>query len=162
MTAAALSLDDKSLLVHAPGTMTLGELETTLESRGYTLGVDVGESGARTLGEWLGDGAPGAPSSFADPAGHLVAGLVATLASGTKLEVRPGPRRAVGPDLTALLVGTRGHLGTIDAVFLRVHRRDARQPALELPAVPLDPPVTVEEAGLMEAIARELATLGKR
>lgn len=153
-----ITLDAKSLLVEAKGDQPLGDLEREAGEHGYTLGVDVGAHAETTLAEWLGKGAPGAASAFADPADHLVAGLEATLANGKKLEVRPGPRRAVGPDLVALLVGTRGHLGHIDRVWLRVHRRDARRHVLPLPSgYDLDPPVSLQEAALMEAIARALA-----
>lgn len=157
--SASISIDTKSLLVEASGDTLLGDLEREAGAKGYTLGFDVTAHAADSLAQWLGKGAPGAPSSFSDPADHLVAGLEATLANGKKLEVRPGPRRAVGPDLVSLLFGTRGHLGRIDRVFLRVHRRDARRPALALPAgYDLDPPVSLQEAALMEAIARALGS----
>lgn len=152
-----ITLDAKSLLVEASGDLTLGDLERAAGEQGYTLGFDVSAHAATSIAEWLGAGAPGAPSSFVDPADHLVAGLSATLVNGKKLEVRPGPRRAVGPDLVALLVGTRGHVGRIDRVWLRMHRRDARRPLLPLPSgYDLDPPVSLQEAALMEAIARAL------
>jgi len=156
VSAPRIELDVPSLLADVRGEVTLGEIEAALGERGYTVGFDVTKHASTTVGEWLASGAPGAPPVFADPADHLFAGLEATLVGGRKLEVRPGPRRAVGPDLTALVVGTRGHLGTVDRVWLRIHRRDARRPALALPGVELDPPVSLEEAALMEAIAREL------
>ncbi len=155
----SIAIDTKSLLVEVSGSVPLGDVERDAGAKGYTLGFDVQAHASKTVAAWLGEGAPGAPSSFADPADHLVAGFDATLATGKKLEVRPGPRRAVGPDLSALFVGTRGHLGRIDRVFLRVHRRDARRPSLPLPAgVDLDPKVSLEESALMEAIARELGS----
>ena len=158
MTAAGrIEVDAHSLLVHVHASKTLDALETELAARGFTLGVALDEAGATlAVGEWLARGAPGAPSQFADPADHLVAGLDATLPNGAKLEVRPGPRRAVGPDLTALLIGTHRRFGSIDGAWLRIHRRDARRPALPLPAVDLDLPVTAQEARLVDAIQREL------
>ena len=89
---------------------------------------------------------------FADPADHVVAGLHATLPNGKKLEVRPGPRRAVGPDLTALALGTHDRLATVTHAWLRIHRLDARRPSLPLPDTDLDPPVTAAEARLVDAI----------
>ena len=38
--------------------------------------------------------------------------------------IRPAPRRAVGPDLTALFVGAGGRFGRIDRAWMRVHRED--------------------------------------
>ena len=150
-------IDPVSLLVEVSAAMTLDALETELAARGFTLGVALGDAGpASAVGDWLAQGAPGAPSVFADPADHLLAGLEGTLLSGDKLEVRPGPRRAVGPDLTALLVGTHRRFGHIDRAWLRIHRRDARRPSLPLPAGDLDPPVTEGEARLLDAIRAEL------
>jgi alkyldihydroxyacetonephosphate synthase len=165
-TANPIVIDATSLLVEVHATKTLDALETELAARGFTLGVALeeagpanattGSPGSITVGDWLAKGAPGAASLFADPADHLVAGLEATLTGGKKLEVRPGPRRAVGPDLTALLIGTHRRLGSIDRAWLRIHRRDARRQALPLPAGDLDPPVTADEARLLDAIQREL------
>jgi alkyldihydroxyacetonephosphate synthase len=162
-----IEIDPTSLLVGVPASKTLDALETALAARGFSLGVLLeqagpanaltGAAGSITVGDWLAKGAPGAASVFADPADHLVAGLEATLPDGKKLEVRPGPRRAVGPDLTALVVGTHRRLGTVEHAWLRIHRRDARRPALALPeGVDLDPPVTEQEARLLDVLQREL------
>jgi alkyldihydroxyacetonephosphate synthase len=155
-TAHPITIDPVSLLVEVHESQTLDALETELAARGFTLGVALEQAGSATVGDWLAKGAPGAASIFADPADHLVAGLEATLPDGKKLEVRPGPRRAVGPDLTALLVGMHRRLGTIDRAWLRIHRRDARRQSLPLPGGDLDPPVTADEARLIDAIQREL------
>ena len=152
-----LSLDVTSLLVEVTAAHDLAALEKELGGRGFTLGIALAEAGARiTVGAWLANGAPGAPSLFADPADHLLAGLEATLRSGERLEVRPGPRRAVGPDLTALFVGAHDRFGTIDRVWLRMHRQGARRPALALPTADLDPPVTEAEERLLAAIGGRL------
>jgi alkyldihydroxyacetonephosphate synthase len=158
-TADSIEIDPTSLLVGVPASRTLDALETALAARGFTLGVALDRAGPReiTIGDWLAKGAPGAASVFADPADHLVAGLEATLPDGKRLEVRPGPRRAVGPDLTALVIGTHRRLGSVEHAWLRIHRRDARRPAMALPeGVDLDPPVSAEEARLIDAIAKEL------
>lgn len=151
------NLDVASLLVEVAAAHALDALESELGTRGFTLGVALAEAGAGiTVGDWLAQGAPGAPSMFADPADHVVAGLEATLRSGERLEVRPGPRRAVGPDLTALLVGAGDRFGRIDRVWLRIHRAGARRPALALPMLDLDPPVTEAEERLLAAIGERL------
>ena len=169
-TADAIEIDAMSLLVGVPAGKTLDAVETALAARGFTLGVALdlagprdaatGSAGGITVGDWLAKGAPGAASVFSDPADHVVAGLDATLPGGQRLEVRPGPRRAVGPDLTALVLGTHRRLASLDYAWLRIHRRDARRPAMALPAgVDLDPPVTADEARLIDAIVHELSTL---
>lgn len=152
-----IEIDATSLLVGVPATKTLDALETALAARGFTLGVSLEQAGPATVGDWLARGAPGAASVFADPADHVVAGLEATLPDGKRLEVRPTPRRAVGPDLTALVVGTHRRLATVEHAWLRIHRHDARRPSMPLPeGVDLDPPVTEGEARLLDAIQREL------
>jgi alkyldihydroxyacetonephosphate synthase len=159
-----LEIDPTSLLVGVSASTTLDALETALAARGFTLGVALDRAvppgaaeGAVSVGDWLARGTPGAASVFADPADHVVAGLEATLPSGKKLEVRPGPRRAVGPDLTALALGTHGRLGSIEHAWLRIHRHDARRPSMPLPeGIDLDPPVSEPEARLVDSILREL------
>ena len=155
-TADLIEIDPTSLLVGAPASCTLDGVETALAARGFTLGVVLDGNSSSAIGEWLAKGAPGAPSMFSDPADHVVAGLLATLPNGKKLEVRPGPRRAVGPDLTALAIGTHHRLATVTHAWLRIHRLDARRPAMPLPDTDLDPPVNAGEAGLVDAILREL------
>jgi alkyldihydroxyacetonephosphate synthase len=156
------AIDLLSLLVDVPGSATLDEVETALAARGLTLGVAM-TKGDLPVGDWLAEGAPGAASVFADPADHVVAGLEATLTDGARLEVRPGPRRAVGPDLTALVFGARGRFAKVTRAWLRIHHLAARRQALPLPAgVDLDPPVTADEARLLEAIERELRELRER
>jgi alkyldihydroxyacetonephosphate synthase len=150
-----ITIDTVSLLVDVSGAHTLDDLETELSASGFTLALTEVEPHA-TVADWLAKGAPGARSAFMDPVDHLVAGLSATLASGRKLVVRPCPRRAVGPDLIALLVGTQGQLGRVDRAWLRIHPRVGRRPTLPAPHVDLDPPVTEGEARLFEAIRREL------
>jgi alkyldihydroxyacetonephosphate synthase len=152
----SLELDRESLLVGVPGAATLGGIEAALAEHGLTLGPVSASRPEATVGEWLAAGAPGAPNAFADPADHLVAGLTTTLADGRRLEIRPSPRRAVGPDLVALVLGAGDRFATMEHAWLRVHRRDARVPSAPLPGFDLDPPVSEAESKLLAAIAREL------
>ncbi|MCW5838264.1 MAG: hypothetical protein KIS78_38080 [Labilithrix sp.] len=151
----SFEIDRESLLVRVPGAATLASIERALERAGLTLGIAATDL---AVGDWLAAGAPGAASAFADPADHLVAGLTATLTDGSAtVEVRPSPRRAVGPDLVALFVGCHERFASIDHVWLRVHPRGARRVALPTEHLDLDPPVSPDEAALLDAIARELA-----
>ena len=54
--------------------------------------------------------------------------------------MRPGPRRAVGPDLYALFHGMRGRVGEIRDAFVRVHRNGLEARALPA-AIDRDPPI---------------------
>jgi alkyldihydroxyacetonephosphate synthase len=152
---AELDIDEVSLLVRVTASLALQAVEDGLRARGFTLSARF--DGARTVGDWLATGAPGARSAFSDPVDHLVAGLELTLPNGKALSIRPGPRRAVGPDLTALALGTGDQLASIQAAWLRVHPIDVPQPSLELPeAYDLDPPLGPDEIKILEAVTREL------
>jgi alkyldihydroxyacetonephosphate synthase len=154
--AASFDVDRASLLVGVPGAATLSSVEHALEPSGLTLGVPATDI---TVAEWLARGAPGAPTSFADPADHLVAGLTATLNDGQRIEVRPSPRRAVGPDLVALFFGARERFGSIEHAWLRVHLRGAPRAAIATTGLELDPRLSEEEESLLAAIRRELGAL---
>ena len=158
IATGGIAIDEESLLVHAPGATPLGAVEAALAAAGLTLGLDdLDAVRDRTVASWLAAGAPGAPDAWRDPVDHLVAGLDARLPSGERLEVRPAPRRAVGPDLIALFVGAGGRFGAIDRAWLRVHRDGARRPETSPFALDRDPPVSPEEEALLAAIERELA-----
>jgi alkyldihydroxyacetonephosphate synthase len=150
-------IDERSLLIESDGATTLGEVEAALGARGLTLGfpLDAALTGS-TVAEWIARGTPGAPSTFADPADHVIAGLSGSL-GGRSIHIRPGPRRAVGPDLTSLFVGAGGRFGKVTRAWIRVHRQEAVRPSLPLPGVDLDPPLEGGELALVEAIAREIA-----
>jgi alkyldihydroxyacetonephosphate synthase len=153
----SFEIDRTSLLVRVPGAATLASIETALAKGGLTLACARVSAMDTTVADWLASGAPGAKSGFADPADHLVAGLTATLTNGRRIDVRPAPRRAVGPDLVTLFVGANERFGTIDHVWLRVVRKDARDVELPIDGLDLDPPLSDDEASLLDAIARELA-----
>lgn len=149
-----LEIDRHSMLVNVPGAVTMLQLETALRAEQLTLGVTLANP-ALPIGEWLAAGAPGAPTHFDDPADHLVAGLCATLTNGQRLEIRPGPRRAVGPDLSALVLGAGERFATVDTAWLRVHRlgEERRLVPFDAPNAPLNE----GESALLDAIARALA-----
>lgn len=150
-------LHEADLLAEVDGAVTLAEVEDELARRSLTLDVGA-ERGELTVRSWLARGAPGARSTFSDPADHLLAGLEGSLPDGSRLVVRPEPRRAVGPDLVALVTGAGERFVVVERVWLRVFRRNALRPALPLPSFELDPPLAPDEAELLDAVARELGT----
>lgn len=157
MSRDRVVLHRHDLLVEVDASMSLQSVEHHLAAAGgLTLHVALDAHGTSSVGDWLARGAPGARSSFADPADHLVAGLEGTLPDGSTLVVHPEPRRAVGPDLVALAVGAEGRFVRVTRAWLRVHEVEAPRPTLPLPELDLDPPISDGERALLEAIAREL------
>jgi len=115
-------LDEASLLVLAQAGLRLGALEARLRERGLTLGPLPPATLARTLGAVLAAPRP----SEATPRGRLLdrcAAVDAVLADGTDLSTRLAPRKATGPDLMHVLLGTRGATGVLTAAWLRLARR---------------------------------------
>lgn len=158
MSAGTMRLDDISLLLEVDGRETIADVEDLLTSKGLTLGFDVSaETAAMSVAEWIARGSPGAKSPFADPADHVLAGLTGTLGDRT-IDIRPGPRRAVGPDLVALFSGTGDRLGRVTKAWLRAHRREAARPQMDLPRIDLDPPMNEGESRLVDAIRAAMFT----
>jgi alkyldihydroxyacetonephosphate synthase len=158
MSADSMRLDEQSLLLEVDATESIADVEDFLTAKALTLGIEVNaELAALSVADWIARGSPGAKSSFADPADHLLAGLVGTLGTRT-IEIRPGPRRAVGPDLVALFAGTGDRLGRVTKAWLRSHRREATRPQMDLPRIDLDPPMNEAESRLVDAIRAAMFT----
>jgi alkyldihydroxyacetonephosphate synthase len=133
--------------------MPVGALEAQLHARGLTLDL-TGAPPEMTVGDWLARGAPGSRDRWRDPVDQLLSGFEATLASGGRLRVHPAPRRAVGPDLTALFVGAGDRFGRIDGVFLRVHPRGVARPEAPPFRLDRDPPVSPGEEALVDRLSK--------
>src|SRR5258706_2181761 len=122
----SIVIDDVSLLVEVPGDATLEAVESALRAQGLTL--DVSDL-SRSVRGWLDAGAPGARDRWLDPVDQIVAGLEGTLKSGQVLFIHPTPRRAVGPDLLALVLGCRGRFVTVTRAWLRVPKIGVTRPS---------------------------------
>ena len=118
------SIDEESLLATFSGQLTLGMAEESLRPRGFSLGLSEVSASTR-IDAWIGAGMPGARDPWSDPVGQPLAGFSALLGAGQRLLVRPSPRRAVGPDLAALVVGAQGRLAGIEHATLAIQRLGA-------------------------------------
>jgi alkyldihydroxyacetonephosphate synthase len=152
-----VKVDRRSLLAYVDGEMTLGEVEASLTVSGLTLDVAGAKGDEQTVASWLAGGARGARETWLDPADHLIAGCEVMLSDGTRFEIRPAPRRAVGPDLVALFVGMGARFGTIERAWLRVHPIGVERPNHGGLALDPNPPVSEGESRLLETIAASLA-----
>ncbi|APR83834.1 Glycolate dehydrogenase [Minicystis rosea] len=146
---ASPAVDRDTQLVHAAGTATLADVERALAQQGLSLALTEGAPSLdTTVDAWIASGARGAPDPWLDPVDHLAAGFTARLASGTDLEVRPAPRRAVGPDLFALFLGQHERAGSITSAWLRGHGRD--RPRALPTRIDRDPPLSADETAWIE------------
>jgi alkyldihydroxyacetonephosphate synthase len=151
-----VAIDRVSLLADVDAKATLAQCEAELRKQELTLDVDMRDRDHVTIGAWLAEGAPGARDPWMDPVDHLVAGLEATLEDGRALSFRPAPRRAVGPDLIALVVGMKGRYATVTRAWLRVHPVGVARPTTHPLAADRNPEVTEGEAALLTAIEAAL------
>lgn len=154
-----ISIDKISQLVEADGQETIATVEAALRAAGLTLGLDGSADASTTVREWLGEGARGARDPWVDPVDHVVAGFAAKLRDGRVMTLRPAPRRAIGPDLYALVHGLRGRYVELTKAWLRcfpIADKGARLPKTQPLAIERDPPLSGAEQRLFDAIDRAL------
>jgi alkyldihydroxyacetonephosphate synthase len=148
------ALDRESLLVRAPGEARMKELLRFLQTEGVHLPLETDPPDVR-VAAWLAGGAPGARGRFVDPADQLVAGATIRLKSGALIELRPAPRRSVGPDLFALVFGQGERFATVVHADLRVLFPDTAYESAPFRAS--DPPLEEGERRLFEAIEAQIS-----
>lgn len=146
------TIDRESLLVHVDAHAPVAEVEEALARESFTLDVEEARTRSETIGAWLEAGARGARSAWLDPADHLVAGFTARRrGADASFTVKPAPRRAVGPDLLALVLGAGGRWLALESVWLRIHRVGVARPS-----VPFEDdshePLNDDERALFDAI----------
>jgi alkyldihydroxyacetonephosphate synthase len=151
------TVDPVSGLARAPGTMTMSHVERALTAEGRTLGL-TGPAPELDVNEFIAQGMPGMPDAFEDPVAQRLAGFAARTHSGLELNVRPAPRRATGPDLSALLVGARGRFGVVAEAWLPAISQKARPARALASTIDPEPGVT---AGEREIVAALLAEVGE-
>jgi alkyldihydroxyacetonephosphate synthase len=113
-------IDTKSRLVTAGAGVTGPQLRAALESGGYLLGHEPQSHDISTVGGWVATRACGQLSAGYGGIERLVAGLEAVLPGGRTIRSKVTPRRSVGPDVGALMIGSEGTLGIVTEVTLRV------------------------------------------
>jgi alkyldihydroxyacetonephosphate synthase len=114
------ALDEDNLHVRVGAGVGLARLEAWLSERGYTTGHYPQSIELAQVGGLVATRSSGQFSSKYGSIEDLVLGLEVVLADGEIVRMSTMPRRAVGPDLRALWIGSEGTLGIITEVTLKV------------------------------------------
>jgi alkyldihydroxyacetonephosphate synthase len=118
-----ISLDEENLTVTVQAGVVLGTLEAWLGKRGYTGGHYPQSIDLAQVGGLVATRSSGQFSTRYGSIEDLVAGLEAVLPDGQIVRIESQPRRAVGPDLRQLWLGSEGAFGIITEVTLKVFPR---------------------------------------
>jgi len=134
-----------------------GAFEEELNARGFTAGHLPQSLHMSTVGGWAACRGAGQVSARYGKIEDIVIGLRAVLPDGAVLDVLPAARRAVGPSLKDLLIGSEGTLGIITRLTLRVWRLpDHTEPVVI--AFPTLPAAFGALRGLLQDEVRPLMT----
>ncbi len=95
-------------------------LERALNERGFSLGHFPQSFEYSTLGGWVATRSAGQLSSLYGKIEHMVTSVAMVTPRG-RIETLQTPARAVGPDVTQLVVGSEGTLGVITEVSAKIH-----------------------------------------
>jgi len=115
-----VALNESDACVTVQAGMNGGQFEAWLNDRKLTCGHYPQSLHMSTVGGWAACRGAGQNSSRFGKIEDMVLGLTVILPDGEELRVRPVARRAVGPSLKDLLVGSEGVLGIITELTLRV------------------------------------------
>jgi alkyldihydroxyacetonephosphate synthase len=117
-----LEVDEVSLTVHSQCGIQLNHLEEALRRSGLSLGPFPARILRHTLGGILAAPHPAAHSPQVGWLTEACMGVSVAQADGSVIHTRLAPRRATGPDMAKLYLGSRGALGVITTAVLRVRR----------------------------------------
>jgi alkyldihydroxyacetonephosphate synthase len=115
-----IKIDEANNMVTAQCGMPLERLENILREKGLTTGHSPQSLPMAHLGGLVATRSIGQFSSYYGAIEDMVCGLEAVLPSGDVTRVRNVPRRATGPDLKHLFIGSEGALGFITEVTMKL------------------------------------------
>ncbi|MEX3010474.1 FAD-binding oxidoreductase [Hoeflea sp. TYP-13] len=115
-----VSIDVENAMVTVQAGTNGGLFEAELNSRGYTCGHLPQSLEISTVGGWAACRGGGQASSRFGKIEDIVLGLKAVLPDGSCMDIRPVSRRAVGPSLRDLMIGSEGAYGIITELTLRI------------------------------------------
>ncbi|MDO5734387.1 MAG: FAD-binding oxidoreductase [Eubacteriales bacterium] len=116
-----ISFDPENMMVTAECGMPLERLEEEiLNPKGYTTGHAPQSLPMADLGGLVATRSIGQFSTYFGAIEDMLCGLKGLLPNGEEIEIRNVPRRAAGPDLRHLFMGSEGALGFITEVTLKL------------------------------------------
>lgn len=118
-----ISINPTDAVATVQAGMNGAEFERELNAAGYTCGHLPQSIEISTVGGWLACRGGGQASSRYGKIEDIVVGLKAVMPDGELLEVRPVARRAVGPSIRDLIIGSEGTLGIITEATLRIWKK---------------------------------------
>ena len=116
-----LDLDETSRLATFQAGVAGPQLEEQLKARGYTLGHFPQSFEYSTLGGWIVTRSSGQQSYRYGKIEGLFAGGILETPRG-RLEIKPVPASAAGPDVREMALGSEGRLGVVTQAQVRVRR----------------------------------------
>jgi len=116
-----LNLDELSLVAELEAGVMGANLELELNHRGYSAGNIPQSLYCSTLGGWISTRAAGQFSTKYGKIEDMVLGMEVVLPDGNLLNIRPVPRRSVGPSLKDLFLGGEGTLGIVTRATISIH-----------------------------------------
>jgi alkyldihydroxyacetonephosphate synthase len=117
-----IDIDETNRVVRLEAGTNGGVLEAALREAGYTCGHYPQSIDMSTVGGWAACRGTGQSSSRYGGIEDMIVGMKVVLPSGEVLEVRHAPRRAVGPSLLELFIGSEGTFGIIVELTMRIWR----------------------------------------
>ncbi|MCJ7575808.1 MAG: FAD-binding oxidoreductase [Dehalococcoidia bacterium] len=116
-----LNLDEASLVAELEAGIMGANLELELNRRGYSAGNIPQSLYCSTLGGWISTRAAGQFSTKYGKIEDMVLGMEVVLPDGNLLNIKPVPRRSVGPSLKDLFLGGEGTLGIVTRATISIH-----------------------------------------
>jgi alkyldihydroxyacetonephosphate synthase len=116
-----LNLDEVSLVAQLEAGIIGANLELELNYRGYSAGNIPQSLYCSTLGGWISARAAGQFSTKYGKIEDMVLGMEVVLPDGNLLNIRPVPRRSVGPSLKDLFLGGEDTLGIVTGATISIH-----------------------------------------
>jgi FAD/FMN-containing dehydrogenase len=117
-----LSVDLQNMMATCQCGVPLQTLESQLNKQGYTTGHSPQSLPLAHMGGLVATRSIGQFSTYYGGIEDMVCGLEAVLPDGEVVRIRNVPRRASGPDLRHLFLGSEGGLGFVTEVTMKVYR----------------------------------------